>query len=203
MQDSDLLTPEAESSTGQNSEFAMLMERLQAGCQQSARLLMSRYGPHILLAVRRRLHPRLRTQFDSLDFMQDVWASFFTDVPTRRTFERPEALIAYLTKMARNKVSETARDRLERKKRNMNRELSMQKSLDQVNAVPANIPTPSEIVMGREEWNLLLDNLPPVYRLILSLVRQGKDIARIAKEANVSEKTVRRVIKSKLPGVQL
>src|SRR6202022_1858906 len=84
-----------------------------------------RYGHHILHVVRRKLHSKLRPKFDSLDFGQDVWASFFAAEPHDQRFESPSALAAFLAQVARNKVAEAFRTRLQRQKYNLNRENSL------------------------------------------------------------------------------
>src|SRR5262249_36628315 len=84
-------------------DFTALMQRVRSGSQDAAQQLVEQYGQHILRVIRRMLHKKLRSKFDSLDFQQDVWASFFADQP-QKTFDRPEALAAFLAKVARNKV---------------------------------------------------------------------------------------------------
>src|SRR5262245_24000760 len=85
------------------SEFRDLIRRIQGGERAAVDELLQRYGKHVLRAVRRKLHPRIRSKFDSLDFVQDVWASFFIQEAHRCNFDRPEALIQFLENMARNK----------------------------------------------------------------------------------------------------
>jgi len=187
----------------ERDEFAALMQRVQAGCRQSIEAFLQQYGPYIRIAVRRRLHQRLRSKFDSLDFVQDVWASFFADVPAGVEFKSPEDLIAFLGKLARNKVVETVRARMLRQSRDINRERPLEQNAALLENLHANTPTPSEVVMGREEWDLLLDNQPLVHRHILSRVRDGKTSDSIADELGISLRTVRRVIKKNLPGIPL
>lgn len=186
--------------TDSDTEFAALMKRIQAGSTDAAQELHAVYGPHILRAVRKRLHQRLRSKFDSLDFVQDVWASFFNDVPRRYFFARPEDLVRFLTTMARNKVAEAHRTRLQRKKYNINRELPMTLALKPADHFPAVQPTPSEIVMGREEWDQLLEKQPLVHRRILLLLREGKTSATIAEELGISQRTVNRILRKVMPG---
>lgn len=183
-------------------EFATLMARVQAGCKESARLLHDLYGHHILRAVRRRLHERLRPKFDSIDFVQDVWASFFADMPGNLHFDRAEDLVAFLTAMASNKVAEAARTRLQRQKYNVNRETPLEEKTGPVAILYAAGPTPSEVLMGEEQWQALLSTQPLVHRRILMLVREGNDTDWIAQKLGISERTVRRVIQKNLPGVR-
>src|SRR5262245_23155107 len=149
-------------------EFADLMQRVLSGCMESTRKLHEEYGPHILRAVRRRLHKNLRAKFDSTDFVQDVWVSFFNDLPTRANFAEPEDLIAFLSRMASNKVAQVHRTRMLRKKHNINRERPLGQEID---AVDRQQPTPSEVVMGREAWDELLKGLRPLHRAMLMLLR--------------------------------
>src|SRR6478736_4128141 len=59
------------------SEFAALIEQVRAGSQEAAWTLVEKYGRDVQRFVRRTLHQRLRSKFDSLDFVQIVWGSFF------------------------------------------------------------------------------------------------------------------------------
>src|SRR5258708_5874829 len=90
-------------------DFASLMRRVQEGDEDAAWELLDEYGPHIIRAVRRVLTDRMRSKVDSTDFAQSVWASFFANVATADRFDRPEALMAYLGRLARNKVIEEFR----------------------------------------------------------------------------------------------
>src|SRR5437868_2232302 len=91
--------------------FQRLMERLRSGAADAPGELLDRYGAHVLRVIRHRLDQRLRQEFDSADFLQDVWKSFFQAPPPGRTFDRPEALIAYLAQVARHKVVDACRRR--------------------------------------------------------------------------------------------
>jgi RNA polymerase sigma-70 factor (ECF subfamily) len=180
-------------------EFTALMERVRAGSQEAAQLLVDQYGHHILRVVRRTLHKKLRSKFDSLDFQQDVWASFFADQP-QKTFDRPEALAAFLAKLARNKVLMAYRKRCRFQRHNVNREHSLDGSAAyQAGNVAAREPTPSQRVMADEKWEQLLQGHPPRHQRILVLVRQGYTQQQIAQELDVDERTVRRVIRKLLP----
>ena len=175
-------------------EFAQLIAQAQTGDGDAARRLYEDYGPHIVRAVRRRLHARLRSRFDSIDFAQDVWASFFGNVLAKGQFTSPKELVALLTTMARNKVLETVRPHTQGRKRNVQREDSLERHHDRGANLPAVQQTPSQIVMGKEAWDRLLASQPPVYRHILLLLRDGRPREMIAQELGVSVRTVQRVM---------
>jgi RNA polymerase sigma-70 factor (ECF subfamily) len=157
--------------------------------------LLDRYGDHILRVVRRKLHRELRSKFDSVDFVQAVWASFFADVPQRGSFDRPQALIAFLVTLAQNKVIEVVRQRMKTQKYNINREKPLEAaSPDAGGAVASRDPTPSQVAIANDEWRRLLAELPDRYQRMLVLLREGHTQKDIARELGVNEKTVRRVL---------
>src|SRR5580704_3948714 len=81
----------------------VLLDRVFTGCPGAAEQLQQEYGAHIIRAVRRRLPRQLRPKFDSIDFVQDVWVSFYR--APGRDFRDSEHLIAFLSRVAQNKVN--------------------------------------------------------------------------------------------------
>jgi RNA polymerase sigma-70 factor (ECF subfamily) len=177
------------------NDFDALMQRLRDGSEEAARELLERYGDHILRVVRRKLHRRLRAKFDSVDFVQAVWASFFADGPQRYAFDRPQALIAFLVTLAQNKVVDAVRQRFVLQKHNVNRERALDGSVAaQAAGVSARDPSPSQVAVANDEWRRLLAELPARYQRMLELLRKGYTQREIAAELGVNEKTVRRVL---------
>ena len=104
-----------------NDEFQELMRRLRAGSEDAAREIVARYGNAIRRAIRRRLNPLLRSKFDSADFTQRVWASFFP-TPSNLHATSPQELMDYLLAVARHDVDNENRRRLEYKEYDVERE---------------------------------------------------------------------------------
>jgi RNA polymerase sigma factor (sigma-70 family) len=176
-------------------EFADLMRRLSEGSEDAARELLDRYGEHILRVVRRKLSRELRSKFDSVDFVQAVWASFFADMPRQRHFDHPQALMAFLVTLAQNKVIDAVRQRMQTQKYDINRERPLEGSVvGDGGGVAARQPTPSQEAVANDEWRRLLDELPDRYRRMLVLLREGHTQKDIARELNVNEKTIRRIL---------
>jgi RNA polymerase sigma-70 factor (ECF subfamily) len=177
-----------------DDEFRDLMDRVLAGSNDAARELTERYGRHLRHAVRLRLSKDLRPKFDSLDFVQDIWAAFFAGLPRSRPFASPTELVTFLTAVARNKVVDATRQRLLSEKYDVTRELPLEEVLTEDEEVlAARQPTASEVAMGREEWERLLRTQPAAYRRILLLLHDGKPPAAVARELAINERTVRRV----------
>lgn len=187
---------------GQDSlEFGLLMQRVRAGSEEAAQELFERYGPHIFRVVRRRMTQKLRAKFDSADFVQAVWASFFAIPTCRQTFERPEALVAYLAQLASNKVVDAVRQRMQTAKYNVNRERSLDGSAAfQAGTVAGADPTPSQIIGAREEFAQLLKQLPARHQEIIVLLGEGHTHAEIAQRLNIDPKTIWRVLRQVATG---
>lgn len=176
-------------------DFTSLMQRVRQGSQDAAREVLERYGPHIVRVIRRRLSRQLRSKFDSTDFVQAVWASFFGIDPQKHTFDSPEALMAFLAAVARNKVIEAYRQRRQYQKYDVSRERSLDSpSTAKLGGPAARQPTPSQAVSAREQWDRLLAELPPQDQRVLELLREGHTHVEVARILNLNEKTVRRVI---------
>jgi RNA polymerase sigma-70 factor (ECF subfamily) len=176
-------------------EFAQLIGEVNAGSEEAARILFERYGPHILRVVRRKLDKKLRTRFDSLDFVQDVWTSFFAERTEPLQFDRPEALVTFLARMARNKVIEAYRRRV-LTKRQGRREHSLDSvTVTQTGGLADARETPSQLVGSNEQWERLLEEQPAPYRRILVMLRMGYSHHEIATQLGIHEKTVQRLLR--------
>jgi RNA polymerase sigma factor (sigma-70 family) len=182
--------------TEEQAEFADLMRRLQEGSQEAARELVDKYGDYLLRVVRRRLLRKLRSRFDSADFVQAVWASFFAGRTELTMFQTPEEVVAFLAAMAQNKVQQEIRTQFGTDKRDLHREQSLDDSaIEGIHEqLAAEQPTPSEVVAAEDLWDHLIQRQPVRYQRILVLRRLGCTHREIADQMGLNEKTVRRVL---------
>lgn len=178
----------------QTTDFAQLLDGLRAGDPAAADEAYRRFGPYLRAAVRRRLNPVLRVRFDSIDFVQDVWASFLLLPLDRYAFDGATAFIAFLQRVASNKVVEAFRRRFETVKDAFAREMPIETRSDGRRQPLAATATPSQYAIAGETLEALLDRFPPGHRQIILRLREGYSNAEIARLANVSLTTVNRVI---------
>jgi RNA polymerase sigma-70 factor (ECF subfamily) len=173
-----------------------LLAAVQAGSEEAARTLYERFGAHVRSVIRMRLPHRLRSRYDSLDFCQDVWASIFACPPAPDAFDSPEGLVAFLTRIANNKVTGAIRTQIGNQKADVRREEELPAhTADQERLqLFAREPSPSTLAVGKEVWERLLEDQPPLYRRILALIREGKTHEEAAAETGVSAKTVQRSV---------
>lgn len=176
--------------------FRGLLQEIREGSEDAAWELVENYGEPIRRAVRRALNSRLRSKFDSLDFVQIVWSSFFRDREQLDRFDRPEDLAAFLAKMARNKVGMEIRRRMQTEKYNLARERSLDDLPEQGGEEPSgDEPPPMGVAIAREQWDRMMANQPAHYRRIVQMRLEGHTYQEIADTLDLAESTVRRFVK--------
>jgi RNA polymerase sigma factor (sigma-70 family) len=178
-----------------NEHFRDLLRRMREGSEDAAWELVEQYGDAIRRAVRRTLSEKMRSQFDSLDFVQIVWKSFFRIREKSDRFDHPAQLAAYLLAIARNKVGIESRRLLHTGKYNVNRECSLDGEKTLVaHDVRDPGPAPMDVAIARERWDRLMRSQPDRYRQIARLKLQGHSCREIAQLLGIAECTVRRVL---------
>ena len=183
----------------ENSEFADLMARLRAGDQDAAWRLIEDYGPHIRRVVRRELHQKMRSKFDSIDFVQAVWASFFREPGQMREMQTPEELLALLMTVARNKVIDETRRRLYLQKMNVHREEPLdEQPPEKLEKMHSPQPRPSQVAVAREQWQRLMQGASPEHRQILEMRFAGATYEQIGSKLDLHERSVRRIVEQML-----
>jgi RNA polymerase sigma factor (sigma-70 family) len=175
-----------------HDDFKDLISRISEGSEEAAWELVEIYGDILRRVVRRVLDSRLRSKFDSMDFIQHVWMSFFNARDKLDRFNTPEELAAFLAAMARNKVGLEFRRRLVTDKYNLNREYALDDKSQAQRDVEDRQPLAIDVAIAREQWNKMLQDQPQHYRKIIQLRLQGHTYKSIARSLNLAECTIRR-----------
>ncbi len=182
------------------ASFADLIRRARAGDAAATSALLGQFEHDVRTMVRVRLPRVLRNQFDSMDFVQAVWASVLTNKADR---EEPDAFAdegkfrGFLAGVARNKVYEEHRRQTRTKKYDLGREerLYVRKGdRDVPLEVQASDPTPSENVQAGECLDQLIEGGSEREALVIALRRDGSTYAEIAARIGLTERSVRRAI---------
>jgi len=180
--------------SGQPSDFETALSQLSSGSEPAIREFVQTYGPHIQRVVRRRLNQSMRSKFDSIDFVQMVWASFFTEPERIAEFRNPEELVRYLVAIARNKVIDESRRRTKFQKYDVNRE----RPLDQPEISESSqrsLETPSQLAIAHETWHSMFDRLSERNQMILEMRRNGATYIEIGAKLGIHERTARQVVR--------
>jgi RNA polymerase sigma-70 factor (ECF subfamily) len=148
--------------------------------------------------VRGRLPKKLRSQFDSMDFVQTIWQSFFSDLRTKaREFENVRHLRGFLASLVRNKVYEQHRRLSRTGKYALEREERLylmrgKKEVDRRLLSPE--PSPSQTFQATDRLAQLTAGFAPIAIEIITLRHQGLTFDEIAARLGLNESSVRRVI---------
>ncbi len=175
-------------------ELRGLLGRVRSGDEEAARELLVRYEAQVRLVVRRQLPRLLRSRFDSLDFLQSVWGSFFRQVRTGPDeFVQPRTLVAFLAKVAKNKVIDEYR-KASSQKADLSREVSLSSPGSSTQDLASEEPSASDVAEAREALARLQDLLPDDRRIVVELRVQGLSTREIGEQLDISERTVRRTL---------
>lgn len=177
----------------QELSFEELAQRICAGSTEAIGPFIELYGPHLQRVVRASLSGSMRAKFDSIDFVQMVWASLFTDPEHLQLFREPQKLYGYLVSMAKHKVIDESRRRLKYKKYNVRREGALETTDPAVVAASLRQDTPSQWLMARERFDDVMSGLSVRDREIFRLRMQGETVEAIALKMGVSDRTVRQI----------
>ena len=177
-----------------SNDIRGFLTRIHAGDEDAARELLTRYEAEVRLVVRRQLPRMLRSRFDSVDFLQSVWGSFFHRVRTTPTeFDDGRHLVAFLARAAKNKVIDEYR-RAGSQKGDMRREEPLWAEGGRPKEVAAQIDTASQVAEAHEAFVKLRDLVPEDRRALLELKAAGLSSREIGQRLGISERTVQRVL---------
>lgn len=180
--------------SNENSDFRKVLESVCAGSEDAALELIDTYGPHIQRVIRRRLNQRMRSKFDSLDFVQMVWASIFTEREKLANFTEPTDLIRYLATLAQRKLVQESRRRLQHQKHNVGRERALIAGSEDESTYVRKSNTPSQIVMAKDRLEVMMRERSDRDRQVVELRLQGLTYVEIAERLSIHERTAREVI---------
>jgi RNA polymerase sigma-70 factor (ECF subfamily) len=167
-----------------------LLERLTRGEMDAAEEVFLAFEPVLRVMVRRRLTPRLRAKFDSMDVVQSAWADVLRGFREEGwQFSDRDHLRAYLAKVTYNHFVNSCR----RHGRALLYEQPFEGN-EQPGFAQSAQPRPSEVAQADELWELLVDLCPPTHRELLQFKRQGFPLAEIASRTGLHESSVRRIL---------
>ena len=184
-----------------NSTFEDLMIRIAAGSQDAVWEAIEKYSTNIQRAVRRTLSDDLRRKFDSVDIVQSVWKSLLLKDQPLAGLQSPNDFVAYVCRMAQNKVKEANTHYRRVKRRDMRREVPLERPVSGADGQtagagePRRDPTadaPDAIAQMREKWRDSVAKCGPRTAEIIDLRLQCVPDEMIATQLGISPATVRR-----------
>jgi RNA polymerase sigma factor (sigma-70 family) len=174
-----------------------LFRQAQAGSEEAATTLFEHWGVPLLHVIRHRLSHPLRRIFDSDDFLLETFAEALIRKLNEDVFKSPQTLLAYLQKMAVNKVRDAERKYLGTQRYNIGNDVPLD-GLGPQPDVPSKEPPPLAKLISKElveeAFTQVVERLPPFYRNIVQLLLDGRTPKEIAAETGVKQKDVYRLI---------
>src|SRR4051812_23910899 len=148
-----------------DGDLAGLIARVKAGDEDAIRDLIHLFEEDVRTIVRVRLPQSLRSQFDSMDFVQAVWQSVLTrDLEDLGRFTNERHLRGFLAGVARNKVFEEHRRRTRTRKYSVQREEPLyvrRGGRELPREVAAPDPTPSQDAQARDRYAQIVAGRTP------------------------------------------
>lgn len=177
-----------------DEQFEQLRAKATAGSTDALEFLVEHHSEALAHVIRRRLHQRLRSQFDTLDFQQIVWQSMLENLDRLGECRDQNDVRIFLFQIAKGRVIDAFRKVVGRQHKTV--ELEIRDPGDSNWERPdayATDPTPSKVVRDRDECERLVDQMPPKYRRSLEMIKSGHNISEVANELGVNERTIRRL----------
>ena len=185
-----------------HDEFADLLRRAVDGEVAAASELLERYQPEIQKMIRSKLPKKMRSKFDSMDFVQAVWKSVLSkekEPETAPRYEGESHFVKYVSGMAKNKVLEQFRKHTKTGKYNIALEESLYitRGKQQIpRDLAADDPTPSEDAQAADLLARILKGRTDVERAVVIYKRQGMTYIEIAEKTGIGEASARRIIEA-------
>jgi RNA polymerase sigma factor (sigma-70 family) len=167
-----------------------VLEKLCSGDPAAAEQVFLAFEPYLRMVVRKKLPPRLRAKFDSMDVVQSVWADLlrgFREADWR--FADEGHLRAFLVKLTRHRFI----DQLRRHRTAIARECPLGELVH--GDEPASpLPSPSELVQADELRERMFALCAPAHREIVQLRMHGIPVAEIATRTGLHVGSVYRIL---------
>jgi RNA polymerase sigma factor (sigma-70 family) len=167
-----------------------VLEKLCSGDPAAAEQVFLAFEPYLRMVVRKKLPPRLRAKFDSMDVVQSVWADLLRGFRVAGWRFADEAhLRAFLVKLTRHRFI----DQLRRHRTAVARECPLGELVP--SDEPASpLPSPSELVQADELRERMLALCAPAHREIVRLRMHGIPVAEIAARSGLHVGSVHRIL---------
>jgi RNA polymerase sigma factor (sigma-70 family) len=184
--------------SSQQDAVVELIQRAEGGCHRSARLLFALCRAPLLRVIRRVIRQRVRTIFDSDDFLQETFREIFTHHFQDEMLNSPSRLWPYLKRIAENKVRDAHRKYLVSGRSDLRNEVPLEEVKGEALAIPSQETCPSKALILKElveeRLAVLIEQLPQMLQEIVRRLLQGKGVAQIAAELSIEPSRVYRAM---------
>jgi len=182
----------------EKSQLVELIHQAQDGCEASAHTLFELCRQPLLCVIRKVIFRRIRTLFDSDDFLLAAFSEIFTHHFRQEVLQSPARFWPYLKRIAENKVHDAHRKHLVSQRSNLRCEVSLEDVRSEKEDFSSSEMSPYDSLVFKElvEERLadLIDQLPKMLQIIIHRLLEGKNTDEIATELGVNPKRVYRAM---------
>jgi RNA polymerase sigma factor (sigma-70 family) len=176
------------------NEFSDLISAYQAGSEDAARELYTKYHRAVLVVIRHHFLPPghvLRGKLESVDILEQAFEAGLQRLKDGQSFTSDADFLRFITSLARNIFRKECRAHVNTRKRSILTEETFDSAKHDVAVGGAD---PVVDLGAREEWLHMLSSMKPRTRGILLALRAGETIAEVAERLVLSVRTIERAV---------
>ena len=178
----------------QHESSWQLLNRIQRGDEDAARIVFERYTSRLVALARSRLNEKLGQRLDADDIVQSAWGSFFKRASKGRyEVQGSGDLWCLLATITVNKLRRQYRDH-SAEKRDMGREQEGADPDVHRDFEMDREPTSEEVAVILEQLSLTISSLEPVHQDAIRSLMSGRAAEDVSIEVGRSLRTVNRVM---------
>ena len=169
-----------------------LLTRVRVGDEAAFTSLFHKYSTRLAVLIRYKLSAEMRARIEVDDILQETFLAASQSL-SDFTYRNPGSFMNWLARIADHVIIDTARYH-DREKRHPDALMALDQDSRMPKAEPADLVTPSRILVRKERFQHvldLLDKLPEDYRTVILLAKvEGKSTQEIAEKLNRSREAV-------------
>lgn len=173
-----------------------LLQRGREGDKEAGLHLYQYFQKYFRAAIRRVMPKRMKTLFDSDDFLQETILHLATRNLPEQIYETAEGFLRYVRRVTTDQVAQEKRRHLQAKKRNLNQTIPLESALQARFIDPA--LHAFQTVEQEDEWTYFLGQQTPIPRFVFVHLRRGWSLGQIAKRLGLSPRHLRRMVRQSL-----
>jgi DNA-directed RNA polymerase specialized sigma24 family protein len=179
-----------------SSDLCDLVRQAQAGSNDAAQKVYDQCKEPLLRAIRSVLYKRVRSQEDSNDFLQDAFVVIFTKHFSDAVLRSPKGLMAYMKRIAVNKVRNETQRLLFTQRYGISKEVSL--DLQKEFTAESKEVSPEDALalqeLAAEWWGVEFSQLTPECKEVTRFALGGDGARRMTAALGMKPEAVKRLI---------
>jgi DNA-directed RNA polymerase specialized sigma24 family protein len=179
------------------SDLCELVRRAQARDQDAAQKVYDLCKGPLLSAMQAVLYQKVRTKIESSEFLQEAFVVIFTTRFSDAVLRSPQGLMAYMKKIAVNKVRNVTQRLLFTQRYGITKEVSLDLQKEITNE-PKELSAQDALMLQElavEWWGAELAELPPDCKMVTKFALDHNAVRRLAAALVINPEAANRLIR--------